>query len=112
MPEERRRSFDRRRGLDSSILEELRMKYGVETTAYLTAALMAESRAWGIVNERNSRSFREILPVLVGRGLIASPTVCRELLRLVELGSDDRLLRACGEALSRRTSGETPALTP
>jgi hypothetical protein len=108
MSEERRRSFDRRRTFDGAILEELRARYGVDTTAFLTAALSAEQKAWDFIAGRGG-TFREYLPALLGRGLIASPTVCRELLRLVELGSDDGALRRASDALARR-SGEMPVI--
>lgn len=109
MPEERRRSFDRRKTLAGALCDELRGKYGVDVEAYLTAALTAESKAWSFIAGRGG-DFRAFLPALLGRGYIASPSVMKELIRLVELGSDDRLLRACGEALARRTSGEMPVI--
>lgn len=108
--EERRRSFDRRRTLDGAILEELRMRFGIDTTAFLTLALRHEQKAWDFIGGRGG-DFRSYLPGLLGRGYVASPTVCRELLRLVELGSDDGALRRASDALARR-SGEMPVRTP
>jgi len=94
--------------LDGAILDELRGRYGIDTVAYLTAALVAEAKVWEIINGRGG-TLREFLPVLLGRGLVASPSVTRELCRLIELGSDERALRRAGEALARRHSGEIAA---
>lgn len=100
MLEERRRCLDRRRTLDGSILEELRARHGVDTAAFLTLALRHEQRVWEHIGGRGGR-FREYLPALLSRGLIASPTVTVELVRLVELGVDDRALKLCAVSLAR-----------
>lgn len=100
MPEERRRLHDRRRTLDGAILEELRGRYGVDTAAFLTLALRHEQRVWEHIAGRGG-AFRPYLPALLSRGLIASPSVTVELVRLVELGVDDRALKQSALALAR-----------
>jgi hypothetical protein len=110
MSEERRRSHDRRKGLDAAILQELAGRFGIDTTAYLTAALVAEGKAWDFIGGRGG-DFRSYLPALLGRGLLASPHVTRELVLLFD-GGDTRLLRRCADALAGRSSDEVPVFTP
>lgn len=110
MSEERRRGLDRGTGLDGALLDELRSKYGVDTTAFLTAALVAEGKAWEVIGGRGG-DFRSYLPALLGRGLLASPHVTRELVLLFD-GADLKLLKRCADALAGRSSDEIPAFTP
>ena len=89
------------------VLDELRT-LGVNVEAFLDEALRAEQRVRVYCGDDPGRSVRSLLPILCAVGLLASPSVIRELLLLLD-GSDTRALRLSADAIAGRSSAEIPA---
>jgi hypothetical protein len=96
------------RETERAILDRLSTRYGVDTVAFLTEALRAEQRAWDLIGGEGGR-FRDSLPAILSRGLIAAPSVVRELVVLFDSG-DTRTMKRCLDAFAGVvSSAEIPA---
>jgi hypothetical protein len=95
------------RETERAILDRLSTRYGVDTVAFLTEALRAEQRAWDLIGGEGG-VFRQHLPMILSRGLLAAPHVVAELVLLFD-GGDTRLMRRCADAIAGRSSAEIPA---
>jgi hypothetical protein len=111
MPEERRRSHDRRATEAGALCDELR-GLGVDVEAHLRRAVQAERSAQDFIATRGV-TLKQALPVVIHRNCICAPSVLRLLFDLLTLGSDEKLLRKCGDVIGRRVfSAEIEARKP
>ena len=111
MSEERRHSHDRRATEAGALCDELR-GLGVNVEEHLRRAVQAEKSAQDFIATRGV-TLRAALPVLLHRNCLYSPSVLKLLFDLLTLGSDEKLLRRCGDVIGRRVfSAEIEAFAP